>query len=55
VLRPAQIAIPTLVRVKDGALDRHGAHLARGGHGKVDVLVSKGFTHDPHLRRCFQD
>jgi glycerol-1-phosphate dehydrogenase [NAD(P)+] len=42
VVRPTQIAIPTLVRVKDGALDRLGIYLARGGHGKVAVLVSKG-------------
>jgi glycerol-1-phosphate dehydrogenase [NAD(P)+] len=42
MLRPTQIAIPTLVRVKDGALDRIGAYLGRGGHGAVAVLVSKG-------------
>jgi glycerol-1-phosphate dehydrogenase [NAD(P)+] len=42
VLRPTQIAIPTLVRVKDGALDRLGTYLARGDHGNVAVLVSEG-------------
>jgi glycerol-1-phosphate dehydrogenase [NAD(P)+] len=42
MLRPTQIAIPTLVRAKDGALDRLGTYLARGGHGKVAVLASKG-------------
>lgn len=42
MLRPTQIAIPTLVRVKDGALDRIGAYLRRDGHGAVAVLVSKG-------------
>ena len=44
MLRPTQIAIPTLVRVKDGALDRLGIYLARGGHRRVAVLVSKGLA-----------
>jgi glycerol-1-phosphate dehydrogenase [NAD(P)+] len=44
MLRPTQIAIPTLVRVKDGALDRLGIYLCRGGHHKVAVLVSKGLV-----------
>jgi glycerol-1-phosphate dehydrogenase [NAD(P)+] len=44
MLRPTQIAIPTLVRAKDGALDRLGIYLARGGHKKVAVLVSKGLV-----------
>lgn len=42
MLRPTQIAIPTLVRAKEGALDRLGLYLSRGGHKKVAVLVSKG-------------
>lgn len=42
--RPTQIAIPTLVRVKDGALDRLGIYLGRGGHRKVAVMVSKGLA-----------
>ena len=42
MLRPTRIAIPTLVRVKDGALDRIGKYLGRGGHRAVAVLVSKG-------------
>jgi glycerol-1-phosphate dehydrogenase [NAD(P)+] len=42
MLRPTRIAIPTLVRVKDGALDRIGRYLDRGGHRAVAVLVSKG-------------
>jgi glycerol-1-phosphate dehydrogenase [NAD(P)+] len=42
MLRPTQIAIPTLVRVKEGALDRLGIYLRRGGHCKVAVLLSKG-------------
>lgn len=44
MLRPTQIAIPTLVRVKDGALDRLGIYLERAGHHKVAVLVSKGLA-----------
>lgn len=44
MLRPTQIAIPTLVRVKDGALDRLGLYLTRGGHRRVAVLVSKGLV-----------
>ncbi len=44
MLRPTQIAIPTLVRVKDGALDRLGTYLRRGGHRRVAVLLSKGLT-----------
>jgi glycerol-1-phosphate dehydrogenase [NAD(P)+] len=44
MLRPTQIAIPTLVRVKDGALDRLGIYLDRGGHRRVAVLVSKGLV-----------
>ena len=50
MLRPTQIAIPTLVRVKDGALDRLGTYLARGDHGKVAVLVSEGL-HAPLQER----
>jgi glycerol-1-phosphate dehydrogenase [NAD(P)+] len=44
VLRSTQIAIPTLVRVKDGALDRLGRYLARSAHKRVAVLVSKGLA-----------
>ena len=44
MLRPTQISIPTLVRVKDGALDRLGIYLGRGGHRKVGVLLSKGLV-----------
>jgi glycerol-1-phosphate dehydrogenase [NAD(P)+] len=44
MLRPTQIAVPTLVRVKDGALDRLGIYLGRGGHRKVAVLMSKGLV-----------
>jgi len=44
MLRPTQIAIPTLVRVKEGALDRLGLYLQRGGYRKVAVLVSKGLA-----------
>lgn len=44
MIRPTQIAIPTLVRVKDGALDRLGVYLGRGGHRRVAVLLSKGLA-----------
>jgi glycerol-1-phosphate dehydrogenase [NAD(P)+] len=42
MFRPTQIAIPTLVRVKEGALDRLGLYLARAGHARVAVMVSRG-------------
>ena len=42
MLRPTQIAIPTFVRVKDGALDRVGIYLSRGGHEQAVVLLSQG-------------
>jgi glycerol-1-phosphate dehydrogenase [NAD(P)+] len=42
MLRPAQISIPTLVRVKHGALDRLGVYLSRHGRRTVAVLISKG-------------
>jgi glycerol-1-phosphate dehydrogenase [NAD(P)+] len=44
MLRPTQISIPTLVRVKPGALDRLGTYLNRGGHRSVTVLLSKGLV-----------
>lgn len=44
MLRPTQIAIPTLVRVKPGAIDRLGHYLKRGGHRRVAVLISKGLV-----------
>ncbi len=53
MLRPTQIAIPTLVRVKDGALDRLGVYLSRSGHQKVAVLVSHGL-HPPLPQRVRQ-
>ena len=42
MVRPTQIAIPTVVRVKAGALDRLGVYLARGGHHTAAVLLSQG-------------
>jgi glycerol-1-phosphate dehydrogenase [NAD(P)+] len=42
--RPTQIAIPTLVRVKDGAFDRAGVYLGRLGHQQVAVLQSERLT-----------
>jgi glycerol-1-phosphate dehydrogenase [NAD(P)+] len=40
--RSTQISIPTLVRVKEGTLDRLGVYLGRDGRRAVAVLVSKG-------------
>ncbi len=42
MLRPTQISIPTLVRVKEGALDRLGTYLARDERRAVAVLISAG-------------
>ena len=42
--RPTQISIPTLVRVKPGALDRVGIYLSRDHHQRVAVLVSQGLV-----------
>jgi glycerol-1-phosphate dehydrogenase [NAD(P)+] len=42
--RPTEIAIPTLVRVKDGALDRLGIYLGRSDHRRIALLVSQGLT-----------
>lgn len=39
-----QIAIPSLVRVKVGALDRLGLYLKRNGHHRAMVLVSQGMV-----------
>lgn len=50
MLRPTQIAIPTLVRVKEGAVDRLGIYLRRHGRQKVAVLASKGL-HSPLMER----
>ncbi|MBA4187808.1 MAG: dehydrogenase [Planctomycetaceae bacterium] len=44
MIRPTQIAIPTLVRVKEGALDRLGVYLKRSNHRKVAVLLSNGLA-----------
>jgi glycerol-1-phosphate dehydrogenase [NAD(P)+] len=37
--RPTQIVIPTVVRVKAGALDRLGIYLVRGGHRIADRIA----------------
>lgn len=42
MLQPTQISIPTLVRVKAGALDRLGIYLRREHRSSVAVLVSQG-------------
>ncbi|MBA4015690.1 MAG: dehydrogenase [Pirellula sp.] len=44
MLKPTQISIPTLVRVKGGALDRLGVYLRRNEHAKVAVLISAGLN-----------
>ena len=44
MFRPTQIAIPTLVRVKPGALDRVGLYLQRADHRRVAVFVSQGLV-----------
>ena len=44
MFRPTQISIPTLVRVKEGALDRVGLYLTRDKQTKVAVLVSHGLV-----------
>jgi glycerol-1-phosphate dehydrogenase [NAD(P)+] len=44
VVRPTQITIPTLVRLKDGALDRLGLYLRRGNHPRVAVMQSAGLV-----------
>jgi len=41
MVRQTQISIPTLVRVKEGALDRLGIYLSRWNHHQVAVFVSQ--------------
>ena len=41
-----QIGIPTVVRVKPGALDRLGIYLSRQGHRRVVLVVSGGMVPD---------
>lgn len=43
MLTPKQTTIPTLVRVKPGALDRLGLYARRHGFQRVVVLFSEGF------------
>ncbi len=44
--RPTQVHIPTLVRVKPGALDRVGIYLSRFGHRHVGLVHSAGLPED---------
>ena len=44
MLHPTQITIPTLVRIKEGALDRLGTYLQRSGYRRVAVLSSQGLS-----------
>jgi glycerol-1-phosphate dehydrogenase [NAD(P)+] len=41
-----QISIPSLVRVKPGALDRLGVYLKRSDHSRVMMMVSEGLVPD---------
>jgi glycerol-1-phosphate dehydrogenase [NAD(P)+] len=56
VHRATQIAIPSLVRVKDGALDRVGTYMSRGAHNRVAVFLSQGLvaTIQERLQRALQ-
>ncbi len=41
MLQTTQIAIPSLVRVKEGALDRLGIYLTRASHKRIAIFVSQ--------------
>jgi len=57
MFRSTQIAIPTMVRVKEGALDRLGLYLSRSGLSQVAVFVSEGLlaTLQDRVRRSLAD
>lgn len=40
------IAVPSLVRIKPGALERLGIYLARGAYRRISLLVSQGLVPD---------
>jgi glycerol-1-phosphate dehydrogenase [NAD(P)+] len=44
VLSRTQVAIPTFVRIKPGALDRLGIYAARHGHRRLALVVSRGMV-----------
>ncbi len=44
MIQPTRIGIPTLVRMKPGALDRLGVYAARHHHRRVLLLVSAGIV-----------
>jgi glycerol-1-phosphate dehydrogenase [NAD(P)+] len=44
VLSRTQVAIPTFVRTKPGALDRLGIYAARHGHRRLVLVVSRGMV-----------
>lgn len=52
-----QIGIPTLVRVKENALDRVGIYLERAAHKQVAVLISAGMIApiQDRLKRSFNE
>src|SRR5262249_54164667 len=45
-----RVAIPTLVRIKTGALGRMGIYLSRQGHRRVAVFQSEGLLGDISIR-----
>lgn len=57
MFRPTQISIPTLVRVKEGAIDRLGIYLRRAETSKVGVLLSHGLlaSLQDRLKRTLHD
>src|SRR5262245_4014377 len=50
MLTPRQVTIPSLVRVKPGALDRLGVYAKRHGFSRAAVFFSKDLNED-FLRR----
>ncbi len=52
--KPTQISIPTLVRVKPGALDRVGIYLQRDRHERITLLVSDGLNAEiiSRIKQC---
>ncbi len=52
-----QIAIPSLVRVKPGAIDRLGVYLSRSEHTQAILMVSQGLVPDylGRVRRSLAD
>src|SRR5215470_11024457 len=53
VMDPNRIAIPTLVRIKPGALTRMGIYLSRFGHRRIAVFQSAGLLEE--LASCVRE